>query len=128
MCKIAFPISWVKSLPEHWAYYPMIHLKSFTVQTLEFISSVGSSDNALASSVFPNFIRFNFTADSSSVEFLQITHHQSSSLAPHCTKPLAFLCCTVGTAFAWKHYFAHVDSVFWLRSTIANGSLFQKDN
>ena len=58
--------------------FPLVHLKSFTVQPLEFISFIGCSNNAVASSVFPNSLRFNFIAASSSVSFLQVSHQQPS--------------------------------------------------
>ena len=72
MFKIAFLTSRVELLPGNEAHCPWYILKSFTVQALEYITSF---DNAGASSVFPNFVGFNFTAaSSSSVAFSQVYH------------------------------------------------------
>ena len=131
MFKIALPTSRVELLPGNQAHCPWYILKSFTAQALEYITSF---DNAGASSVFPNFVRFNFTAaSSSSVAFSQVSHRQSS-LEFLCSKirccffsivkciwlyvvsfswcsslykatSSAPLCCKIGNALAVKHFF-----------------------
>ena len=103
MFKIALPTSRVELLPGNQAHCPWYILKSFTAQALEYITSF---DNAGASSVFPNFVRFNFTAASSScVAFPQVSHWQSS---------LGFLCSKIRCCdlLLGERLLTKVDSIF----------------